>query len=100
VDTPATNPAFSQDPIELAGLFEGDIMLSSQQTQGNLPEIRNNISGSVDADSSEDPEDNTKNAIIRESQKWPGGVIPYFIAAQFGKLHLGENGTFKVIYAV
>jgi hypothetical protein len=27
-----------------------------------------------------------KNGIIYEKQKWPAGVVPYFISSQFGKV--------------
>jgi len=47
----------------LAGLYEGDIILSATKSVNNTE----------------------KNGIIYEKQKWPGGVVPYFISAQFGK---------------
>ena len=55
------------DPIELAGLYEGDIVLPNNLKCPN----------SYCEDG--------KNAIIQEKEKWPGGVIPYFISAQFSK---------------
>ena len=55
-----------RDPIELAGLFEGDI----------------------ENDSMDDPRilrsgDYTRNAIRDQSLKWPGGRIPYLISSSF-----------------
>ncbi|XP_021955270.1 zinc metalloproteinase nas-15 [Folsomia candida] len=62
------NDQFNSDPIELAGLFEGDIILST--TMRNLGN-----------ESSEDY--GNRNGIIYEKQKWPAGVVPYFISSQF-----------------
>ena len=62
------------DPIELAGLFEGDIILSNTNMKNvNITEFPG-------------PE---RNAIILDRQKWVGGVIPYFISAQFSKFNSG-----------
>lgn len=52
------------DPIELAGLYEGDIILN------------NNTRECVDIE---------KNAIVNERQKWPQGQIPYIISSDFSK---------------
>jgi hypothetical protein len=60
------NDKHHTDPIELAGLFEGDIILAA----------RRNGTDHVQE----------KNGIIYERQKWPGGVVPYFISSQFGKI--------------
>jgi len=76
VNIPPPNTVFNKDPIELAGLFEGDIILTDKdkgQGQG-VRDLSADIGG-----------EDLKNAIIKDKQKWPGGVIPYFIAAQFGE---------------
>uniref|UniRef100_T1IUP2 Metalloendopeptidase n=1 Tax=Strigamia maritima TaxID=126957 RepID=T1IUP2_STRMM len=56
-------PAFdsSQDPMQVPGLFEGDI------SGVNISTIL------------------VKNAIINPAQKWPGGIVPYVIGAEFGR---------------
>lgn len=74
MNIPPPNTIFNKDPIELAGLFEGDIIL----TEKDHAEGYRNVT-------TDDEDGNKKNAIIRETLKWPGGVIPYFISAQFGK---------------
>ncbi|CAG7700787.1 unnamed protein product [Allacma fusca] len=56
-------PKESMDPIELAGLYEGDIVLDK-------------------SDRSND-NDTERNAIMSDRQKWSGGIIPYFISSQF-----------------
>ncbi|CAL1265953.1 unnamed protein product [Larinioides sclopetarius] len=48
------------DPMINEGLFEGDILL--------------------------DPNAD-RNAIPRDSQRWPGGVVPYFISPELGKTY-------------
>jgi len=55
---------FEEDPIESAGLFEGDI---------------DNVS--MDDLQSTD----TRNAIRDSWRKWPGAVIPYLISSQFSQ---------------
>jgi len=55
---------YEQDPIEKAGLFQGDIIISAPSggfSQG-------------------------KNAVIHASQKWDNGVIPYVISNEFSKI--------------
>ena len=75
------------DPIELAGLYEGDIVLPN-----NLKCPNNALSCQ-----------SGKNGIIKEEDKWPGGVIPYFISAQFSKYcrrerKPGKNGRTRIFY--
>ena len=57
---------FEIDPIESAGLFEGDIANVS------MDDLRKLRSG-----------DYSKNAIRELWKKWPGGKIPYEISSQF-----------------
>jgi len=57
---------FESDPIESAGLFEGDIANVS------MDDLRKLRSG-----------DYSKNAIRELWKKWPGGTIPYEISSQF-----------------
>lgn len=52
-----------QDPIEFAGLYEGDIILKSGKSS----------------------EDNHRNAIINSNQRWPQGQVPYVISSDFSK---------------
>ena len=56
-----------RDPIESAGLFEGDI------ANVNIADLRRLRSG-----------DYTKNAIRELWKKWPDATIPYVISSQFG----------------
>jgi hypothetical protein len=84
----APHQAFVQDPIELAGLFEGDIILSPHD---GIP----GGDGDQNQGRSEEDEPTVKNAIVRENQKWAGGVIPYFISAQFSK-YLTTKTAFKL----
>ena len=58
--------SFVRDPIESAGLFEGDI------DNVTMEDLRRMRSG-----------DYTKNAIRELWKKWPGGTIPYQISSQF-----------------
>jgi len=55
---------FEEDPIESAGLFEGDI-------------------DNVSMDDLQSME--TRNAIRDSWRKWPGGLIPYLISSQFSQ---------------
>ena len=55
-----------RDPIESAGLFEGDI------DNVSMDDLRNLRSG-----------DYTKNAIREQWKKWPGARIPYQISSTF-----------------
>ncbi|CAG7731659.1 unnamed protein product [Allacma fusca] len=59
-------PEDERDPIELANLFEGDILLTNLQWQQFIQS-----------------KDSDRNAIKADSKKWIGGVIPYMIASQF-----------------
>ena len=77
MNIPPPNTVFNKDPIELAGLFEGDIILTEKDHVQGYRNTSRLVSHDID-------EGDMKNAIIKESQKWPGGVIPYFISAQFG----------------
>lgn len=58
---PDLSSTSSVDPIELAGLFEGDIVLSDDGMNGN----------------------GGKNGITDPSRKWPGGVVPYTISNSY-----------------
>ena len=58
--------SFVKDPIESAGLFEGDI---DNVTMQDLRRLRSG--------------DYTKNAIRELWKKWPGATIPYQISSQF-----------------
>ncbi|GBN62949.1 Astacin-like metalloprotease toxin 1 [Araneus ventricosus] len=58
----SAGPAPPHDPMINEGLFEGDILL--------------------------DPNAD-RNAIPRDSQRWPGGVVPYFISPELA--HLTER---------
>lgn len=50
-----------QNVWELSGLYEGDIMLNSE-------------------------EDGGKNGLVNNVFRWPGGVVPYYIKEEdFGK---------------
>jgi len=60
------------DPIELAGAFEGDIILANEE---QLRLINDSLVGG--------PVTHARNAIIKQSQKWPGAVIPYVIGSSF-----------------
>ena len=55
------------DPIELAGLFEGDI------ANVNMADLRGLRSGEY-----------SKNAIRELWKKWPDATIPYVISSRFG----------------
>lgn len=75
----ATNMVFdtidtsnSQDPIELAGLYEGDIALNSPQ------EIQDMV---IKPRSDDGP--TARNAIIDMSKRWPNGVVPYVISSSY-----------------
>ncbi|XP_064107762.1 zinc metalloproteinase nas-4-like [Macrobrachium nipponense] len=57
------------DPIELAGLYEGDIALSNPQ------ELHDMMDQAGPA--------KTRNAIIDMSKRWPNGVIPYVISSSY-----------------
>ena len=57
-----------RDPIESAGLFEGDI------ANVKIADLRRLRSG-----------DYTKNAIRELWKKWPDATIPYVISSKFGK---------------
>jgi len=58
---------FVSDPIETAGLFEGDI---ADVTMDDLRKLRSG--------------DYSKNAIRELWKKWPDATIPYEISSQFG----------------
>lgn len=74
---PYQSSSLQNDPIELAGLFEGDIILSPDQTIGQEPESQGSHSHNPDP---------SRNAIIKETQKWPGGIVPYIVSTQFNPL--------------
>lgn len=53
------------DPIMLAGLFQGDILLNSEEELAHL------TLGT------------SKNAIIETEKRWPNGVVPYVISGSY-----------------
>ncbi|KAL7644617.1 UNVERIFIED_CONTAM: hypothetical protein RMT77_004156 [Armadillidium vulgare] len=61
------------DPIELAGFFEGDIILNDIEEYERLTA------------NGRDAQVNLRNAIINLERKWPHGKIPYVISAAFSK---------------
>ncbi|XP_037794282.1 zinc metalloproteinase nas-4-like [Penaeus monodon] len=76
VDTMAT-----ADPIELAGLFQGDINLNS-------PEEFFDLAVPSDAFPAQG-----RNAIISMHKRWPNGVIPYVISSSYNKRERGTIAT-------
>lgn len=60
------------DPIELAGLYEGDIALISSE------EIQDMVAGAVN-----DEQSMARNAMIEMNKRWPNGVIPYVISSSY-----------------
>ncbi|KAK8735606.1 hypothetical protein OTU49_005459, partial [Cherax quadricarinatus] len=69
------------DPIELAGLYQGDIILSS------LDHVSDSA---MDRGRSSFPR--ARNAIITLNRRWPNGVIPYVISSSYSKV---KKGHFK-----
>ncbi|KAK7080142.1 Meprin A subunit beta [Halocaridina rubra] len=65
-DTIDTNK--EPDPIELAGLYEGDIAISDQN------ELHDMVTGR---------EATQRNAINDMTKRWPNGVIPYVISSSY-----------------
>ncbi|KAK4296112.1 hypothetical protein Pmani_031374 [Petrolisthes manimaculis] len=69
------------DPIELAGLYQGDIMLHSRDALLDLPPgdhglVRLPRMG--------------RSALIDVHRRWPNGIIPYVISQTYGEI---ERGT-------
>ncbi|CAL4058640.1 unnamed protein product, partial [Meganyctiphanes norvegica] len=67
------DPSIVQDPIEFAGLFEGDIIIN---TPADMPVF--DSAGPV------------RNAIVDDYKQWPHGVIPYLISSSYTS---HERGT-------
>jgi len=59
-----------EDPIHLAGLFEGDIVLPENFFMESKAHSSNHTAF---------------NAIMYEQQKWPQGIVPYLISSDFCK---------------
>ncbi|XP_069950740.1 zinc metalloproteinase nas-4-like [Cherax quadricarinatus] len=70
------------DPIELAGLYQGDIILSS------LDHVSDSAMNFLDRGRSSFPR--ARNAIITLNRRWPNGVIPYVISSSY---NTQERGT-------
>ncbi|XP_045131019.1 zinc metalloproteinase nas-4-like isoform X1 [Portunus trituberculatus] len=65
------------DPIELAGLFQGDIMLNPQDTLSDLAH-------------GDPPSGRTgRSAMIDIHRRWPNGIIPYVISQAYDKFARG-----------
>ncbi|XP_050718047.1 zinc metalloproteinase nas-15-like isoform X2 [Eriocheir sinensis] len=69
------DPTSTSDPIELAGLFQGDII---------LPSVSEYFSVINPADAPQ-----ARNAIKDMTQRWPNGVIPYVISSSYNKQERG-----------
>ncbi|XP_063600701.1 zinc metalloproteinase nas-4-like [Penaeus indicus] len=69
----ALDVSTSADPIELAGLFQGDIVLNSLDELVDLSAQQDSVA------------QDTKNAIINLKRRWPNGVIPYVISSSYNK---------------
>lgn len=55
------HPNDKQNIWELSGLHEGDIMEEEESQQL------------------------ARNAVLDETKRWPGAVVPYYISKEFGK---------------
>ncbi|CAL4206890.1 unnamed protein product, partial [Meganyctiphanes norvegica] len=90
------NITMQVDPIELAGKFEGDIIILDPQELKLLTESVNTrpngrSPNSLDAElDNEIPDDGgapvfakQRNAIINLDRRWPAGVIPYVISSSY-----------------
>ncbi|KAG7167584.1 Zinc metalloproteinase nas-7-like [Homarus americanus] len=64
-------PYLRRDPIEMAGLLEGDILPAPTHT--NSPNMK---------------EAQEKNAVVDTGRLWPGGVVPYQFSPEFTLLPL------------
>ena len=73
-DVPETGPGM-KDPIEMAGLFEGDIAHMDKDM----------MTAAKDDSLAHDGEEHKvfRNAVRRQSWLWPKGEIPYLIASSF-----------------
>ncbi|XP_069936402.1 zinc metalloproteinase nas-13-like [Cherax quadricarinatus] len=65
------DPTSNSDPIELAGLFEGDINIMTADEFYDL------------ARPAEAPQ--ARNAVNEIDRRWPNGVIPYVISSSYNK---------------
>nr|XP_045603957.1 zinc metalloproteinase nas-4-like [Procambarus clarkii] len=75
----AVDTTSQADPIELAGLYQGDIILNS------MDHVSDSAMG---GGRSRLP--HARNAIINLSRRWPNGVIPYVISSSYNN---HERGT-------
>ncbi|XP_043243999.1 zinc metalloproteinase nas-4-like [Amphibalanus amphitrite] len=75
-DAPKTGPGM-EDPIEMAGLFEGDIAHMDKDMMMAV----------MDSELAYDGEDNMvfRNAIREDSSLWPNAEIPYLISSSYSK---------------
>ncbi|MPC15145.1 Zinc metalloproteinase nas-4 [Portunus trituberculatus] len=81
------DPSSKSDPIELAGLFQGDIILPNQDDYYSLIHVGvagfgDGLAGwcGVPADAPQ-----ARNAIKTMTKRWPNGVIPYVISSSYNK---------------
>ncbi|KAK7077464.1 Meprin A subunit beta, partial [Halocaridina rubra] len=66
---PSLDTSHQADPIELAGLYQGDIILNS-----------------FDSPAQFDPTAVHRNAMVELSRRWPNGVIPYVISSSYNNI--------------
>ncbi|XP_042209528.1 zinc metalloproteinase nas-4-like isoform X2 [Homarus americanus] len=78
----AVDTSHQADPIELAGLYQGDIILNS------MDEYSLSDMSFMGRGRSAFP--NPRNAIIKMTRRWPNGVIPYVISSSYNS---HERGT-------
>ncbi|XP_064114840.1 zinc metalloproteinase nas-4-like isoform X2 [Macrobrachium nipponense] len=65
---PSLDTKHQADPIELAGLYQGDIIL--------------NMNDSISNDGMGGPA-NIRNAVVEMSKLWPKGIIPYVVSSSY-----------------
>ncbi|XP_071525279.1 zinc metalloproteinase nas-4-like isoform X2 [Panulirus ornatus] len=66
------------DPIELAGLFQGDIMLNPRDALLDLP-----------PGASKGNNRTARSALIDVHRRWPNGIIPYVISQTYDQMDRG-----------
>ncbi|EFX77171.1 hypothetical protein DAPPUDRAFT_106387 [Daphnia pulex] len=79
------------DPIEIAGLFEGDIAGVSSADMAIGKSFKLGKSGAKPMG---------KNAIIDMNLRWPSSTIPYVISASFGEFNLDSYQTQRIILEI
>ncbi|XP_069957441.1 zinc metalloproteinase nas-13-like [Cherax quadricarinatus] len=75
----AVNTSSQTDPIELAGMYQGDIILNRMDFVADSPMDRFMSIFRT-----------RRNAVISVSRLWPNGIIPYIISSSYDML---ERGT-------